>query len=423
MGGMVRRLSAAACDARRSRASASDPGRHQPYPGDQVIESAMPQSIVMTVIGTRPEAIKLAPVVLELASRPDRFVSRVCVTAQHREMLDQPLALFGITPDYDLNIMSPGQTLAQVTARAMEGLDRVLRQEKPDLVLTQGDTTSSFCGALAGYYHRIPVGHVEAGLRTGDKYAPFPEEINRRLVGQIAEWHFAPTETARQALLREGIPESSVLVTGNTVIDALLWVRERVRTAPPALPAGLGESLDGHPVVLVTGHRRESFGQGFEDICQAIREVAEAFPDVVFVYPVHLNPNVCEPVNRVLGGHPRIHLIEPLSYAPFVWLMDRATMILTDSGGVQEEAPSLGKPVLVMRETTERPEGIAAGNALLVGVQKERIVEGLTHLLRDSEKRASMATLNNPYGDGRAAQRIVDFLAQIQHLSKPTKEE
>jgi UDP-N-acetylglucosamine 2-epimerase (non-hydrolysing) len=372
----------------------------------------MPQSKILTVIGTRPEAIKLAPVVLELEGRPDRFVSRVCVTGQHREMLDQPLALFGITPDYDLNVMSPGQTLAQVTARAMEGLDRVLTQDKPDLVLTQGDTTTSFCGALAGYYHRIPVGHIEAGLRTGDKYAPFPEEINRRLVGQIADWHFAPTEYARQALLREGVPESSVFVTGNTVIDALLWVHERVRAMRPELPSGLSESLNSYQVILVTGHRRESFGQGFENICQAIREVADAFPTVAFVYPVHLNPNVREPVNRILDGHPRIHLIEPLTYAPFVWLMDRATIVLTDSGGVQEEAPSLGKPVLVMRETTERPEGIAAGNALLVGVQKERIVLGLTELLQNPAKRAKMTVVNNPYGDGTAAQQIVRILAE-----------
>lgn len=367
---------------------------------------------VLIVIGTRPEAIKLAPVVLELARRPDQFVSRVCVTAQHREMLDQPLALFGIAPDYDLNIMSPGQTLAQVTARAMEGLDQVLAHDRPDLVLTQGDTTTAFCGALAGYYHHIPVGHVEAGLRTGDKYAPFPEEINRRLVGQIADWHFAPTEHARQALLREGASESSVFVTGNTVIDALLWVRECVRAARPELPKGLSESLDGHQMILVTGHRRESFGEGFESICQAIQAVADAFPKVVFVYPVHLNPNVREPVNRILGGHPRIHLIEPLNYEPFVWLMDQATIVLTDSGGVQEEAPSLGKPVLVMRETTERLEGIATGNARLVGVRQERIVDELTKLLRNPQERASMTAVSNPYGDGLAARRIVDVLAR-----------
>ncbi len=363
-------------------------------------------------MGTRPEAIKLAPVVLELERRSELFVSRVCVTAQHREMLDQPLAFFEIKPDYDLNIMSPGQTLAQITARAMEGFDHVFAQDKPELILTQGDTTTSFCGALAGYYHRIPVGHIEAGLRTGNKYAPFPEEINRRLVGQISDWHFAPTEYARQALLREGVPESSVFVTGNTVIDALFWVRERVRVVRPKFPDGLIESLEGHQVILVTGHRRESFGRGFENISHAIREVADAFPNVVFVYPVHLNPNVREPVHRILGGHPRIHLIEPLTYSAFVWLMDLATIVLTDSGGVQEEAPSLGKPVLVMRETTERPEGIAAGNARLVGVCKERIVDELMKLLSNPEERASMTAVSNPYGDGLAARRIVDVLAR-----------
>ena len=367
---------------------------------------------VLTIIGTRPEAIKLAPVVLELKRRKDLFDFPVCVTAQHREMLDQVLALFGITPDYDLDIMSPGQTLAQVTARAMEGLDGVVSQEKPDLILVQGDTTTAFCGALTGYYHQIKVGHVEAGLRTGNKYAPFPEEINRCMVGRIADLHFAPTERARQTLLNEGVAGANVYVTGNTVIDALLWVRERVRAVPPELPKGLIGAITGKQIVLVTGHRRESFGGGFDNICHAIREIADSFEDVAFVYPMHLNPNVREPVNRILGKHPRIHLIEPLSYAPFVWLMDRATIVLTDSGGVQEEAPSLGKPVLVMRETTERPEGITAGNAILVGVQRERIVNGLRQLISDPAKRAVMTAVNNPYGDGLAAQRIVEILLQ-----------
>lgn len=370
----------------------------------------MVKSKVLTIIGTRPEAIKLAPVVLELKRRQDLFDSSVCVTAQHREMLDQVLALFGITPDYDLDIMSPGQTLAQVTARAMEGLDNIVSQEKPDVILVQGDTTTAFCGALTGYYHQIKIGHVEAGLRTGNKYAPFPEEINRCMVGRIADLHFAPTEQARQTLLNDGVAGANVFVTGNTVIDALLWVRERVRAAPPELPRGLIGATTGQQIILVTGHRRESFGGGFDNICHAIREIADNFADVAFVYPMHLNPNVREPVNRILGGHPRIHLIEPLSYAPFVWLMDRATIVLTDSGGVQEEAPSLGTPVLVMRETTERPEGIAAGNALLVGVQRERIVGGLRQLISDPAKRAAMATVNNPYGDGLAAQRIVEIL-------------
>ena len=369
---------------------------------------------VLTIIGTRPEAIKLAPVVLEMKRRSDLFVSQVCVTAQHREMVDQPLALFGIKPDYDLDIMLHGQTLAQVTARAVEGLDHVISQEMPNVILVQGDTTTAFCGALIGYYHQIRIGHVEAGLRTGNKYAPFPEEINRCLIGHIADLHFAPTEQARQKLLNEGMQESTVFVTGNTVIDALLWVCEQVRTAQPKLPDGLSEAITGQQVILVTGHRRESFGDGFENICHAIREVADTFLNVAFVYPVHLNPNVREPVNRILGGHSRIHLIEPLSYAPFVWLMDRATIVLTDSGGVQEEAPSLGKPVLVMREATERLEGIAAGNAVLVGIQKEKIVKGLTDLLRNPYQRLAMAAVNNPYGDGLAAQRIVDILEKVK---------
>ena len=364
-------------------------------------------------MGTRPEAIKLAPVILALQQKTPKFSSLVCATAQHRQMLDQALVPFGTNPDYDLDIMSPGQTLAQVTARAMEGLDNVVSLEKPDVILVQGDTTTAFCGALTGYYHQTKVGHVEAGLRTGNKYAPFPEEINRGMVGRIADYHFAPTEQAKQTLLNEGIADQSVFVTGNTVIDALLWVRERVQAAPPELPKGLFEAITGQKMILVTGHRRESFGDGFDNICHSIREIADSFENVTFVYPVHLNPNVREPVNRILGSHQRIHLIEPLSYAPFVWLMDRAAIVLTDSGGVQEEAPSLGKPVLVMRETTERPEGIAAGNAFLVGVKRERIVAGLRQLLCAPERRAMMAAVNNPYGDGLAAKRIVDILAKI----------
>ena len=368
---------------------------------------------ILTIIGTRPEAIKLAPVIIELGHQSDYFISRVCATAQHRQMLDQALEIFDIEPDHDLDIMTPDQSLAQVTARAIEGLDRVIAEEQPDVVLVQGDTTTAFCGALAAYYHQVLVGHVEAGLRTGNKHAPFPEEINRRLVAQLADYHFAPTELAREALVREGIAASAVFVTGNTVIDALLWVRERVREVRPQLPDGLVESVDRRKMILVTGHRRESFGEGFENICHAIREVADTFSDVVFIYPVHLNANVREPVNRILGRHERIHLIEPLSYAPFVWLMDRATMVLTDSGGVQEEAPSLGKPVLVMRETTERPEGIDAGSARLVGIQQERIVNELTRLLYHPEERAAMCKARNPYGDGKAAARIVEILAQI----------
>lgn len=366
---------------------------------------------VLTIVGTRPEVIKLAPIILELDRRQDRFVSKVCATAQHRELLDQALAPFDIIPDYDLGIMIKGQTLADVTARAINGLDKIIAEEKPDIILVQGDTTTAFCGALTAYYHQVTVGHIEAGLRTGNKYAPFPEEINRRLVGQLADYHFAPTARAKDALLNEGVSDSDIFVTGNTVIDALLWMRKQVRESRPLLPKGLAEVVEERQVVLVTGHRRESFGKGFESICHAIREVADSFSDVMFVYPVHLNPNVRDPVNRILGNHQSIRLIEPLGYASFVWLMDLATIVLTDSGGVQEEAPSLGKPVLVMRETTERPEGITAGNARLVGVNKEKIVAALKELLRSPEARNSMSKKSNPYGDGKAAKRIVDILA------------
>jgi UDP-N-acetylglucosamine 2-epimerase (non-hydrolysing) len=366
---------------------------------------------VLTIIGTRPEAIKLAPIVIELASRPLQFVSKVCLTAQHRGMADDALALFGVAPDYDLDVMVKGQTLAQVTSRSVERLDSVIATERPHVVVVQGDTTTALCGALAAFYHKTTVAHVEAGLRTRNKLAPFPEEVNRRLVGTLADLHFAPTGTARDALLAEGIPADTIFQTGNTVIDALLWVRDRTRKAPPDLPATIHEVLHNHSVVLVTGHRRESFGDGFENICTAIREVAERLRDTAFVYPVHLNPNVRAPVQRILGNHPRILLTEPLSYAPFVWLMDRADVVLTDSGGVQEEAPSLGKPVLVMRETTERPEGIQAGNAKLVGVSKRAIVDALVQLLTDPAERARMTGVANPYGDGMAARRIVDVMA------------
>ncbi len=376
----------------------------------------MPAKKVLTVIGTRPEAIKLCPVVLELQSRPAEFESVVAVTAQHREMLDQVLQVFDIHPDHDLDIMSPGQTLAQVTARAVAGLDEVLESVGPDITLVQGDTTTAFCGALASHYRHTTVGHVEAGLRTGNKYAPFPEEMNRRLIGRLADQHFAPTSHARQTLLDEGADPSTVHLTGNTVIDALLWVRQRVQQSTPTLPAAL-EALNGKSLVLVTGHRRESFGGGFENICQAIRTVADQLPDVQFVYPVHLNPNVREPVNRILGGHDRILLVEPLTYEPFVWLMDQATVILTDSGGVQEEAPSLGKPVLVMRETTERPEGVEAGNAKLVGTCRETITGELTRLLSDPAARQSMANIQNPYGDGTASRQIADVIAGLQSPS------
>jgi UDP-N-acetylglucosamine 2-epimerase len=371
---------------------------------------------ILATIGTRPEAIKLAPVILELQRWPGHFICEVCTTGQHREILDQTLASFGLKTDYDLNIMIPGQTLSQIAARALEGLDRVFTLERPDFVLVQGDTTSAFCGALAAFYHKVKVGHVEAGLRTWNKCAPFPEEINRRLVAQLTDYHFAPTERAKEALLAEGVDSSRVFVTGNTVIDALHWVRHRVRKERPKLPDGLLDALDSRRLVVVTGHRRESFGEGFENICRAIRKVADTFQDVMFVYPVHLNPSVREPVNRILGGHERIRLIEPLPYGSFVWLMDCATLLLTDSGGIQEESPSLGKPVLVMRENTERPEGIDTGNARLVGVRQEQIVKELVQLLRDPGQRAAMGTVINPYGDGKASRRIVQALAR-SHLA------
>jgi UDP-N-acetylglucosamine 2-epimerase (non-hydrolysing) len=365
---------------------------------------------IITVIGTRPEAIKLAPVVLELNNRPD-IDSVVCVTAQHRQMLDQPLELFDIQPQHDLDIMTAGQSLAEVTSRAIAGLDRVIAEEQPDWVLVQGDTTTAFCGALAAFYQRAKVGHVEAGLRTLNKWSPYPEEMNRCLVGQLTDYHFAPTERSKQALLREGFKEDGIFVTGNTVIDALLWARARLDDYQVELPAGLQDALEGKRLVLVTGHRRESFGEGFRNICTAIRTVADSMEDVAFVYPMHMNPNVRAPVNEILQGHGRIHLIEPLTYMPFVWLMNRADVVLTDSGGVQEEAPSLGKPVLVMRNTTERPEGVDAGNATLVGTDIDAIVSSLHELLENETAYARMANVKNPYGDGTSAKQIIDLLA------------
>jgi UDP-N-acetylglucosamine 2-epimerase (non-hydrolysing) len=371
----------------------------------------MPQT-VLTIIGTRPEAIKLVPLALEFASRPSEFNSIVCATGQHREMLDQVLDTFGVKADHDLNLMAPNQSLAQITGRATQGLDKVFAQVKPDVCLVQGDTTTAFCGALVGHYHQTKIGHVEAGLRTGNKFSPFPEEINRRLIGRLADLHFPPTVHAQQALLDEGTDPDTVFVTGNTVIDALLLTQEKVTKQTPAQLLPLQQKIGDARVVLVTGHRRESHGQGFENLCQAIRTVADDVEDVVFVYPVHLNPKVQDPVNRILGGHERIILIDPLSYQPFVWLMNRATVVLTDSGGVQEEAPSLGKPVLVMRDTTERPEGVEAGNAKLVGTNKQMIIDELTKLLTVQGAIEKMAQVQNPYGDGTAAKQIADILTQ-----------
>ena len=364
---------------------------------------------ILTIFGTRPEAIKLAPVIKELERRNDVFMSKVCVTAQHREMLDPFLQLFEIKPDWDLNIMQPNQSLFDLTAKALVKLKEVLEEEKPDLVLVQGDTTTTFTAALAAYYLKIKVGHVEAGLRTLDKYNPFPEELNRRLVGHIADLHFAPTKRAKDNLLSEGIPESSIFVTGNTVVDALFMILAQTKSED-YLPRALF-----HPdckLILVTAHRRESFGEGIANICLALREIVERASDVEIVYPVHLNPNVREPVYRMLGGEERIRLIEPLDYISFVHLMKSSYLILTDSGGIQEEAPSLGKPVLVLRNTTERPEAVEAGAAKLVGTNPQRIVEETLRLLQDPLEYFRMANVPNPFGDGKASLRIAEILKQ-----------
>ena len=354
----------------------------------------------------------MAPVVKALGAAP-RFDSRVCVTAQHREMLDQVLALFEITPDHDLDIMAPGQDLYDITTRILLGLRDVIRAEKPDMILVHGDTTTTLAASLAAFYEKVPVGHVEAGLRTGNLLSPWPEEANRKLTGVLAAAHFAPTASARDALLAEGVDEARILTTGNTVIDALLWVRERI-DGDDGLRGDLAGQLPfglARPMVLITGHRRESFGGGFERICRAVARLAQAHPDKDFVYPVHLNPNVQEPVRRLLSGCGNVHLIEPLDYLPFVWLMSNARLILTDSGGIQEEAPSLGKPVLVMRDATERPDAVAAGTVKLVGTEEDRVFGQAHHLLTDDDAWQAMSRAHNPYGDGQAAGRIADYLA------------
>jgi UDP-N-acetylglucosamine 2-epimerase (non-hydrolysing) len=378
---------------------------------------------VLTVFGTRPEAIKMAPLVLALAS-DKRFASKVCVTAQHREMLDQVLFLFDIQPDFDLNIMKSSQDLTGVTTAILQSMKDVFAQFKPDIVLVHGDTVTTFAASLAAYYQQIPVAHVEAGLRTGNLYSPWPEEGNRKLTGALAALHFAPTETSRKNLQREGVSGSRIVVTGNTVIDALFEVIDKLKTDPNLQQQFAHQFAYLNPtrrIVLVTGHRRESFGAGFEHICQALADTAKAFPDVDFVYPVHLNPNVHEPVNRLLADIANIYLIGPLDYLPFVYLMNRAHIILTDSGGIQEEAPSLGKPVLVMRDTTERPEAVDAGTVKLVGTSVTAITQYLRELLTDSTVYDGMARAHNPYGDGKACARILQALADLntsQHQPK-----
>jgi UDP-N-acetylglucosamine 2-epimerase (non-hydrolysing) len=365
----------------------------------------------LLIFGTRPEAIKMAPVVAECHRRGEAIEPIVCGTGQHRQMLDQVVQWFGIRLDEDLNLMTPDQTLAQLTARCVEGIDEVLVRVRPDCVVAQGDTTTVMAAALAAFYRRVPLVHVEAGLRTGNLLAPWPEELNRRIADMVTQLHCAPTRRAADCLLAEGVPASSIRVTGNTVIDALLdTFRRQQADAEPwkRRYAMLGDSR----VILITGHRRESFGPGFEAICRAITILAEQFADCRFVYPVHLNPNVKEPVYRVLGAKENVHLIAPAPYPEFVWLMGRSVVILTDSGGVQEEAPSLRKPVLVMRETTERPEAVEAGAAKLVGTSVDAIVEGVSRLLTDPTAYAACQIDRNPYGDGHAASRIVDWMLE-----------
>ena len=368
---------------------------------------------ILIVFGTRPEAIKMAPLVHALGA-DNRFDSKVCVTGQHREMLDQVLDLFEIEPDFDLNIMKAGQTLNDVTTSILVGLKPVLESFKPDVVLVHGDTATTFAAALAAYYQQIKVGHVEAGLRTGNIYSPWPEEANRKLTSAITNYHFAPTAGSRENLLNEGVSEDDITVTGNTVIDALFLVREKLKQ-DQSLFRSLSSTFDyldlNKRLILVTGHRRESFGGGFERICEALRQIATKHPQVQVLYPVHLNPNVQEPVNRLLNDLENIFLIEPQQYLPFCYLMDRASIILTDSGGIQEEAPSLGKPVLVMRETTERPEAVDAGTVRLVGTEAKLIVDQVNLLLTNSDEYQKMSKAHNPYGDGLACGYILEFLS------------
>lgn len=381
----------------------------------------------MLTFGTRPEAIKMAPLVREFRKYPEKFKTTVCVTGQHRQMLDQVLDIFGIIPDYDLNIMRSGQDLYDVTARVLTGMRDILTGNAPDMILVHGDTTTSTAAALAAFYSQIPVGHIEAGLRTHNIYSPWPEEMNRQLTGRIASWHFSPTPLSRENLLRENIPGERILVTGNTVIDALYMVVERINTdhnlrkslEKGLLQAGYDTSRleGGRRLVLITGHRRENFGTGFINICEAIKELTRRFPEVDFVYPMHLNPNVRQPIHKVFGdslqGLGNMFFIEPLEYLSFVLLMERSCLVLTDSGGIQEEAPGLGKPVLVMRDTTERPEAVEAGTVRLVGTDYGRITSEVSALLNDSAVYESMSKAVNPYGDGQACPRIVGFIDKI----------
>lgn len=376
---------------------------------------------VLSVFGTRPEAIKMAPLINTL-SKDEFFDSRVCVTAQHREMLDQVLELFGITPDYDLNLMKAGQDLFDITSAVLINLREILNNFKPNIVLVHGDTATTFAATLAAFYLQIPVAHVEAGLRTGDLYSPWPEEANRILTTRLAAYHFAPTERNRQALINEQVDKDTILVTGNTVIDALQWVVNKIQNSTDLKnqikiyleKAGLNIEILDSQYVLVTGHRRENFGDGFKNICAALRELAISHPNIQFIYPVHLNPNVQKPVNHLLGNIKNIHLIKPLAYEPFVHLMQQSYLILTDSGGIQEEAPSLGKPVLVMRNTTERQEAIEANTVKLVGANSNSIIKEVSNLIQNQDEYKKMSLSNNPYGDGKASEKIVSFLKNLK---------
>ena len=368
---------------------------------------------VLLVFGTRPEAIKMAPLALQLKENTPAFETKVCVTGQHRQMLDQVLELFQLEPDFDLNLMKPGQTLSDVTSGVLKGLEGVFAEWLPDIVLVHGDTATTFAASLAAYYHKVKIGHVEAGLRTGDIYSPWPEEANRKLTGSLANYHFAPTQSSYNNLVKENIDPANIVITGNTVIDALLKVKEKVETDQKIIEqfeqqfSFLDESKK---LILVTGHRRENFGQGFLNICTALANIAKRYADVQIVYPVHLNPNVQKPVNELLSGIENIYLIAPQDYLPFVYLMNHSYLILTDSGGIQEEAPSLGKPVLVMRDTTERPEAVDAGTVKLVGTEATVIQQAVIDLLENSDLYQQMAGAHNPYGDGTSCQQIINFL-------------
>lgn len=370
---------------------------------------------ILSIFGTRPEAIKMAPLALALEN-DERFDARVCVTGQHREMLDQVLQLFELRPQYDLNIMIPGQGLTEITSEILIGLKKIFSEYRPSIILVHGDTATTLAASLAAYYHQIPVAHVEAGLRTGNIYSPWPEEGNRKLTSVLTNLHFAPTEESKLNLIQEKIPELKIKVTGNTVIDALLSTVEKIKnshTLREKLSNEFSFLLSGSKIILVTGHRRESFGAGFERICKALADIALANSDVQIVYPVHLNPNVQKPVTRLLANIKNVHLIKPLDYLPFVYLMNRSYLILTDSGGIQEEAPSLGKPVLVMRDTTERPEAVNAGTVKLVGTDTKVIVDNVNTLLNNAEAYKKMSKAHNPYGDGRACERIIEELTQF----------